>query len=97
MVVRMKDKITKQTLKKYFDLTSKALSIVKDKIVAGKGKDADEIISMASNYLADSKHFEKKGDYVNAFGAIYYAHGWIDAGVRLGIFDVDDDKLFTIK
>ncbi|MDP1729444.1 MAG: DUF357 domain-containing protein, partial [archaeon] len=47
-------------------------------------------------YLSDSKHFEKKEDLVNAFGAIYYAHGWLDCGARLKIFDVSDDKLFTI-
>jgi UDP-glucose 6-dehydrogenase len=35
-------------------------------------------------------------DFVNAFGAIYYAHGWIDCGARLKIFNVTDDKLFTI-
>lgn len=52
---------------------------------------------MASNYLSDAGHFEKKGDFVNAFAALNYAHGWIDAGVRLGIFDVNDNKLFTIR
>jgi len=25
-----------------------------------------------------------------------YAHGWIDSGVRLKVFDVDDDRLFTV-
>ena len=52
---------------------------------------------MAENYLKDAKFFEKKGDYINAFAAINYAHGWIDSGVRLGIFDVNDDKLFTVR
>jgi len=52
---------------------------------------------MASNYVSDAKHFEKKGDLVNAFAAINYAHGWIDSGVRLNIFDVKDSRLFTVK
>ena len=52
---------------------------------------------MVENYLNDSKHFEEKCDYVNAFAALNYAHGWLDSGVRLGIFNVDDDKLFTIR
>ena len=51
---------------------------------------------MVDCYLSDSNHFEKKGDLVNTFGAIYYAHGWIDCGARLRIFDVNDDNLFTI-
>ena len=42
-------------------------------------------------------NFKKKGDYVTAFAALNYAHGWLDAGARLGIFDVDGDStLFTV-
>ncbi|MEK6873275.1 MAG: DUF357 domain-containing protein [Nanoarchaeota archaeon] len=93
----MNNKITKQKLEKYYKLTSKALDEVKKKVVKAKKKDADEIIKMASAYLSDSRFFEKKGDLINAFGSIYYAHGWIDCGVRLGVFDVKDDKLFTVK
>jgi hypothetical protein len=52
---------------------------------------------MVSNYISDARHFEEKGDYVNAFAALNYAHGWIDSGVRLDIFEVDDDKIFTVK
>ncbi len=93
----MKDKITKQKIKKYSDLTSTALKQIKKKIIKGKENHAKEIIEMVSNYLSDAKHFEQKEDFVNSFAAINYAHGWIDSGVRLGIFDVDDDKLFTIR
>ena len=93
----MNDKITHQLLNKYSKLTSKALSIVKENIVSGKEKGADEIISMVDNYLSDAKHFEKKGDFVLAYGALNYAHGWIDSGVRLWMFDVDNDKLFTVR
>jgi len=93
----MKDKITKEKLGKYFNLTSKALEIVKKNVIKGKEKEAKEIIEMASNYLSDAKHFEKNKDFVDSFGALNYAHGWIDSGVRLEIFEVDDNKLFTIK
>lgn len=89
--------ITKQKLDKYFKITSTALEKVKKAIIKGKEKQAKEIIEMASNYLSDAKHFESKGDFVNAFGALNYAHGWIDSGVRLDIFNVKDNKLFTIK
>ena len=93
----MQDKITKEKLEKYFNLTSTALKIVKKSIIKGKEKHAEEIIEMVSNYLSDAKHFEDKKDYVNAFAALNYAHGWLDSGVRLDVFEVDDDKLFTIK
>ena len=89
--------ITKAKLEKYFQLTSTALIEVKKAIIKGKEKEAKEIIDMVSNYLSDAKHFESKGDYVNAFAALNYSHGWLDSGVRLDIFNVKNDKLFTVK
>ena len=91
------DKITKEKIEKYFKLTSTALEEVKKSIISGKEDYAKEIIDMVSNYLSDAKHFEEKGDLVNSFAALNYAHGWLDAGVRLDVFNVKDDKLFTIK
>lgn len=93
----MQDKITKEKIEKYSKLTSTALKEVKKNIIKGKEKYAKEIIEMVENYLSDAKHFEEKGDFVNCFAALNYAHGWLDSGVRLDIFEVTDDKLFTIK
>ena len=93
----MKNTITLEKLHKYKELTTKALAIVKKSIAKGKNKQAKEIIDMVSNYLSDSKYFEKKEDYVNAFAALNYGHGWLDSGVRLGVFNVKDDKLFTVR
>lgn len=92
----MRKVISKKDLEKYRLITEKAFSIVKENISPNKKDEAKKIIEMVGCYLSDSKHFEKQEDYVNAFGAIYYAHGWIDCGVRLKIFNVTDDKLFTI-
>ena len=93
----MQSTITKAKLEKYFKLTSTALEQVKKSIIKGKEKEAKEIIEMVSNYLSDAKHFESKKDYVNAFAALNYAQGWLDSGVRLDVFDIKDDKLFTVK
>jgi len=93
----MEDKITKEKLEKYFSITSKALEEIRKHIIKGKNKEAKEIIEMASNYLSDAKFFESKKDFVNAFASLNYAHGWIDSGVRLGIFNVHDDKIFTVR
>ena len=93
----MKNTITLEKLHKYKELTTKALAIVKKSIAKGKNKQAKEIIDMVSNYLSDSEYFEKREDLVNAFAALNYAHGWLDAGARLGLFDVDhDNNLFTV-
>ena len=92
----MQDKITPEKIKKYFNLTETALEKVKENIIKGKEIEAKEIIDMVSNYLSDAHHFEDKEDLVNSFAALNYAHGWLDSGVRLKVFDVDDDKLFTV-
>ncbi len=93
----MKNKITQDKIEKYKKLTKTALKIVEVSIIKGKEKQAKEIINMAKNYLFDANYFQKKQDFVNSFAAINYAHGWIDSGVRLGIFNVKDNKLFTVK
>ncbi len=95
----MTSTITPQKLAKYFDVTGRALKKVK----MGKEKSisweavAEDFLDMAQRYYADAQHFEKKGDVVLAFAALNYAHGWLDAGARLGLFDVDgDSELFTV-
>ena len=93
---KIKNRITKEKIEKYYNLTSKALEIAKKNIVKEKQKEAQEIILMVECYLSDSRHFQKKGDYVDAYGCLNYAHGWLDAGARLKIFNVKDNKLFTI-
>ncbi len=93
----MQDRITKEKIKKYRGLTSRAVKIAEGSIVKGKEKQAQKILKMVSDYLSDSEYFEKNKDFVNAFAALSYAHGWLDSGVRLGIFDVKDSSLFTIK
>jgi len=51
-------------------------------------KIAEDYLDMATRYYNDAKHFEKQGNYVLAFAALNYAHGWLDAGARIGLFDV---------
>ena len=91
------DKITPQKIQKYKTLTKKALAVAKKSVIKGKEDYAKEIIDMVENYVSDAEHFEKKQDLVNSFAALNYAHGWLDSGVRLDIFNVKDSKLFTIK
>jgi len=95
----MNNNITAEKLEKYFSVTERALKKVK---IVKKGKidfesAAKDFLDMAQRYFDDAKHFEKKGDIVTAFAALNYAHGWLDAGARLGLFDVDhDSELFTV-
>lgn len=89
--------VNKVQLNKYFIITSKALVLAKKKINKKEKKDALIVIDMAQRYFDDAKYFEKQKHYVNAFAALNYAHGWLDCGSKLGLFDVKDSRLFVVK
>ena len=89
--------ITKNKLEHYFDLTGKALKMAKKSgNRTSLSDERDDFLDMIQRYYDDARHFDEKGDIVNAFAALSYAHGWLDAGARLGIFDVHDSRLFTV-
>jgi hypothetical protein len=86
-------------VEKDLDITKRALAKVK--IIAPERsytyKIAKDFLNMAESYYNDGVHFYKDGNLVNAFACVNYAHGWLDAGARLGVFDVGgDDQLFTL-
>lgn len=95
----MRDNITKEHLNKYLDITKRALEKVS--IAAPERsfnrKLAENFLEMARTYYADALHFREQGDHVNSFACVNYAHGWLDCGARIGLFDVgQDDQLFTL-
>ncbi len=95
----MRSEITKAHMDRYLDTTARAMAKVK--IIAPPksfaARMADNFLDMAKRYYADAQHNASAGDYVNAFAQVNYAHGWLDAGARLGVFDVgQDDVLFTL-
>ena len=93
----MQDKITHQKLEKYFKVTETALNLAeKSKNRTSLKKEREDMLDMIKRYISDAKHFYEKQDFVNTFAALNYAHGWLDAGARLGIFDVHDSKYFTV-
>ncbi|MCB9359446.1 DUF357 domain-containing protein [Candidatus Woesearchaeota archaeon] len=89
--------ISKEKLSKYFEVTETALRMAKE---SGNRTELvnqrEDFLDMIERYVSDAKHFEGKEDYVNAFAALNYAHGWLDAGARLGIFDVHNSTFFTV-
>ena len=95
----MMNEITDERLKKYFSIAEMALEKAKKSKESVNlevlKKARDDFLDMVERYIEDAKHFHKKGEDVNAFAALNYAHGFLDAGARLGIFDVHDTKLFA--
>lgn len=61
-------------------------------------KIGEDFLAMARAYYEDAKHFRDAGELEKALANINYAHGWLDAGARIGLFDVGgDDRLFTLS
>jgi len=91
--------LTEERVDRYISMTSEAL----DKLRISPPERsfnrrlAEDFLRMAKAYHEDAKEFSAKGDLVNAFACVNYAHGWLDAGARIGLFDVGgDDRLFTL-
>jgi hypothetical protein len=58
---------------------------------------ATEFREMAASYLDDGRHFREQDDPVNALAAFSYGHAWLDAGARIGLFEVPtEEHLFTV-
>ncbi len=89
--------ITEDKLKRYFTITGEAIKKAEN---SGNRteltKEREDFLDMIKRYYSDAEFFYKKGDFVNAFAALNYAHGWLDAGARIGLFDVHDSRLFTV-
>lgn len=91
--------VGEERMLKYLDTTKRALDRL---VIAAPEKSfnrrlADDFLNMAQSYYKDALHFFENGDYVTAFAAVNYAHGWLDCGARIGLWDVGgDDVLFTL-
>ena len=88
-----------EKLRKDLELTGQALDKVKitAPIRSYSRRIAEDFLEMARSYFEDALHFEGEDNPVNAFACVNYAHGWLDAGARLGVFDTgEDDRLFTL-
>lgn len=82
-----------EKLDKYFKLTEEALA----KIKSADSEEAKSFLDTAQRYFSDAKYFRQKGDLLTALAAVSYAHAWLDAGAKLGFFDVKDNRLFCVE
>ena len=90
--------LTAARVKRYLAVTRKALGKLRvaPPRRSHSRKIAEDFLNMATSYYKDAVYFFEKGELANAFACVNYAHGWLDAGARLGLFDVGgDDRLFT--
>lgn len=87
-----------EKVKRYESLLRRALSAfeVTPQDKSHLRKVADDLSTMAKAYYDDGKFFLEQEDKVNALACFSYGHAWLDAGVKLGVFKVSDENLFTI-
>ena len=93
------DHVTLERVEKYLDITKRAREKATPMVEpsSAEGKKLNTMLRMADDYASDARHFLEIGDLIRAFGAINYAHAWIDAGVKLCWLDGHgDDVLFTL-
>lgn len=95
----VEDRVSESRLQHYLELTRKARAKATPIHPTGseQNKMLTTLLRMADDYASDAAHFKENGDFVRAFGAINYAHAWIDAAVKLSLLDGHgDDELFTL-
>ena len=90
--------ILPEKVKRYEELLRKALKSFEIGVQENSHlrKVCEDFSNMASSYYNDGIHFVEEGDLVNALVCFSYGHAWLDAGVKLGVFKVSDENLFTI-
>jgi len=83
---------------RYEQMLADAVAVAEPRPPTGTplGDAAADVLEMAESYLDDGRHFRAEDDLVNALASYSYGYGWLDAGVRMGLFAVPDDTdLFT--
>ena len=91
--------VSVEMVERYLALTAKARAKATPLIEDGSDDAAKlvDMLRMVDDYSSDARHFMEAGDLVRAFGAINYAHAWLDAAVRIGFLDGHgDDQLYTL-
>ena len=92
-------KALNQKVSHYETLTAAALKKIKiqSKLSKKNRQTATDFLEMAQNYFSDAKYFKKQGELLIALAAFSYAHAWLDAGVRIGVLDAQNDgRLFVL-
>ncbi len=78
----------KTRLNKEFKITEKVFDEIKinSKLNEKQKKIANEFLDTAQRYYKDAKYYQEKGDVFSSMGCLNYAHGWLDAGLKAGLF-----------
>lgn len=91
------EKLLKERYTGYYKITSEAKDQAKKapENLALEGA-REDCLDMVDRYISDAEHFFKEGKLIEAVAALSYAHGWLDMGARIGLWEVNDSRLFTV-
>lgn len=87
----MNDTVGEERVEKYLSMARQALQETE----RGSCEEAEDLHGLAASYVEDAEHWYDEGDLVLAYGALNFAHGLLDAGVRTEVFDAYNPELFT--
>ncbi len=77
-------------IKKNQEMMGEVFKSLKINDLDGNINSGNDLLGIAKDYFSDSFYFMNKEDYINAFEAIIISWAYIDAGIRIGIFKIDD-------
>ncbi len=84
--------MVKPEIKERFVKEKKQMDIVFDRIEVSRDRiESQQFLDMAINYYKDSDYFYGKKDYLRAFEAIVISWAYVDAGIKMGFFNVPED------
>ncbi|MHC1593184.1 MAG: DUF357 domain-containing protein [Methermicoccaceae archaeon] len=88
----------KERVEKYEDMLGCALGEVEVAAMDNSFlfRAGHDLIEMARAYHGDGLFFMEKQEYTRALVCFSYGHGFLDAGVRLGVLRAKSASLFTI-
>jgi hypothetical protein len=84
---------------RYFRLLTTASGSVRPAAEAGTAfsRTADRVSMVTAVYKGQGERFLAEGVFTDALACFSYGHGWLDAGVRAGLFSILSDRhLFTV-
>jgi hypothetical protein len=87
-----------EKVKRYIEIETRALEVLSIAVPENTllYEFAKSSMEMIHSYFSDAMHFMENGDLINALSCLNYSYGWLDSGVRLGVFKTDGDyRKFT--
>ncbi|VVB75184.1 Uncharacterised protein [Candidatus Tiddalikarchaeum anstoanum] len=87
--MKAEDELTEQIVK-HTATMEKVFANIRTEL---KEKEFKDLFDLAFAYFSDSKHFFEKKKLVQAFEALMISWAYIDAGLRLDVFELLDNDL----